>query len=224
MEDSVFESTDRFPPRWQESIRRSRLGTVGSVVGREFEMTVRILNPVYAHGKHGATSISWHELADQRGVTPDFRECRFRDVSGVELQSGRTTRQWDVEPAVGGDPRVLLHLCDILRPITPESSGLGLALWEGYAELRRVSREVPRFRIGVNREYLQLRPTSIGQVVDPVGVGRPANLCWSESGGWLVASDIDLPCTYVACPGRIGDRILNSPFLEAVEVRPELSR
>jgi hypothetical protein len=66
-----------------------------------------------------------------------------------------------------------------------------------------------------SREYLLFR----GRPRDAEGWEHGPNLWWPDDHAWCVASEIDLPYTYVGGPPELVDAILRHPAIEALPAR-----
>jgi hypothetical protein len=84
-------------------------------------------------------------------------------------------------------------------------------------------RDGPRVRLP-HREYLLYRGPA-EDVVAPASLegtwGQCANLCWPADRAWCVASEIDLPWTYVGGPRGLIDAILADGRIEALPALPD---
>ncbi len=185
---------------------------MASLVGVGFPAMVRVCNPAYRIVDGGGVPVRWREMAAARGVKVDLASCSFFDAAGVRLHSGDAGAGWEIEPRVGGDPRVLVEVVSVLRRFTADPARVGMGVWDGYAGLR--DRFPGTMRVG----RLAYHPTvgPLGCVVDPTGWGYPANLAWT--GEWLMVSDVDLPSTYVAGSEELAAALVSDGDLEAVRV------
>jgi hypothetical protein len=83
---------------------------------------------------------------------------------------------------------------------------------------------VPEVDIGGGRSYFLFHgPISAAgsMAFDFDGAQQPPNMWWPDDRAWCVASDIDLPSTYVGGSRGCIDRLIRAPELNAAEVAPE---
>jgi hypothetical protein len=78
------------------------------------------------------------------------------------------------------------------------------ATTRGFPERKRVN--LP------GRDYLLFK----GSVAEARGWQDGPNLWWPDDQAWCVASEIDLPCTYVGGASELIEQILQHPALEAL--------
>jgi hypothetical protein len=89
--------------------------------------------------------------------------------------------------------------------------------WHLGARSPRATRSLPeRKRVRLpNRDYLLFREP----LAKAEGWEDGPNLWWPDDRAWCVASEIDLPYTYVGGPKDLVDAILKSPAIEALPAR-----
>jgi hypothetical protein len=188
---------------------------VGSVVPEHFEAYARILHPAW----RGSVKVRWHELGPV-GPTTRFEGLRAPP---------------DVEPPRAGslEPDDLAALVGLLAGFTSGPSWFGV--WDGYgwmrgwpavADLAARSEPPPRRRgaappgprVEIPGRSLALYRGGIEAAVALSGppTSQSPNLWWPETRSWCVASDIDLPSTYLGGSRALVRRVLTDPRLEAV--------
>jgi uncharacterized protein YceK len=148
----------------------------------------------------------------------------------VALPPGRPAGEppWGGPPEEGAiDPAEGAALAEILRveASTPESCWF--CLWEGFGGLSEVVPEAawrsPRVHLP-GRNYILYTGPVEAVTLTSTGGRRPrtqsANLWWADDRAWCVASEIDLPWTYVGGTAHLIERVLRDPSLEAFPAAP----
>ena len=205
-----------FPEEWRRSVASVGLGRVQSLLGDRFEAYLRIMHPAYRIAACALEPVCWTTMAGP-GIT--LEDASFRDVSGIPLHSGRTSRSWDLEPRVGGDAHVTLNLLEHLRAETRHPDAVMLGLWDGYGVDPVGMAPSQPLDLGRRRYLVTAGPLSLS--CDLTGAGHHANLFWPPECTWAVACDIDLPSTYVGGTAELIEHLREDPALESVEVQPE---
>ncbi len=206
---------------------------VGSVVPTGFDAYTRIFHPAWRRGDGDQTEVRWSEVAAWSGKTV-HAEMQFHSIA-VPLP-GRNTglRPWSWEPRLAVLPRHQTNaLIRLLATYTSTPEDCWFCLWEGYGYLtggRAVaylwagkpgtSRPPPppppklkksRVRLP-GRDYLLFT----GAVAQGESWDDGPNLWWPGDRSWCVASEIDLPYTYVGGSSDLIGEILAHPLLEAL--------
>jgi len=130
-------------------------------------------------------------------------------------------------------------LAGILRDWTATPEQCWFCVWEGYGwagmvtpgtdggtprpdPVPAVVRQGPRVRLPGRDYFLYAGPVTAVTAVAPLaGDDQTANLWWPADRAWCVASEIDLPWTYLAGPAGLIRTLLADPRLEALPARPE---
>lgn len=96
------------------------------------------------------------------------------------------------------------------------------------AEYERVSRErdqimnlTPQVQVEAREYFLFRGPVSAADSLVFDEWQQSPNLWWPDDRAWCVASEIDLPSTYVGASRRCIDRLIATPVLNANEVAPD---
>lgn len=222
---------------WSESVDeaiwiRERLAPfhafiVSSVVPGGFDAYARILHPVLARGSAPRRVLRWSDVAAWTGTTLR-RDAQFHSVA---LPPARPAGEppWDGPPEEGNmDPDDAEALTEILRSKTSTPESCWFCLWEGFGWVDEV---VPaavwngsRVRLP-NRDYLLYGGPVQSVVLIAEGGRQPAaqsaSLWWPADRAWCVATEIDLPWTYVGGTAPLIESVLHDPRLEAVAAAPE---
>ena len=210
---------------------------VTSVVPGGFPGYARVLHPAEEPG-WGNRLVRWAEVAAWSG-RPLGGDAQFHSIALPPDRPARAAPWSSQGPRTGSlYPPDAEVLAGILRgwTATPEQcwwEGWG---WEGMVALSREG-EAPltpanpipapvwqgtRVRLP-NRNYLLYAgPVEAVTAVAPLsGDGQTANLWWPADRAWCVASEIDLPWTYLGGPAGLIGAVRADPRLEALPARPD---
>lgn len=222
-------------------------GTVGSIIPGGFEAYARLLHPV--HGDPGERIVRWAQVAAWSG-TALTRDVQFHDIA-LPRQDPSTQEPWqDGGPREGTlEAMDARRLVAILGAHSTPAEPCWFALWDGHgwenaarcvlvsdgpegadgppatmpelvdpvpAEVRAGSRvELP------DREYLLYTGPMGAALAFTADWEQTPNLWWPDDRSWCVATELDLPWTYVGGPASLIEQILHDPELEALPARPE---
>jgi hypothetical protein len=214
----------------EENLALPMGSTVTSIVPAGFERYVRVLHPaeVPAPGDSGeARRVRWSEVASWAGM-PLEDNARFHSVALPPEEPEGTVHPVCYPPGRGGltepDCRALVG---ILRAHTAEPGDCRFCLWEGYAWQGRQSHRIPQEVLDGPRVHLPMRDYVLyrGPVEAAGALAEPAfqtpNIWWPADRSWCVASEIDLPWTYVGGSRRLVEDILGCPDLETLPAGPD---
>lgn len=215
-------------------------GRVISVVPAAFAAYARILHPVTARDR----TVRWTEVATWSGASLG-PGTQFHDIALPEHEP-QAPAPWDSQgpwegSLTGADAATLVA---ILRGHTATPGECWFCVWEGYggdnaalftaATVTRPTaarpqalgpgpaavQDAPRVRLP-GRDYL----LSTGSIADaPACVddhGQTPSLWWPADRAWCVASEIDLPFTYLAGPAALIDQVMAEHRLEALPAHPD---
>ena len=197
---------------------------VSSWIPGDFEAYARILHPVEV--REGSPPLRWADVACWSGLalTPSS--------SWPEIALAETARASEV-PWTGQGPREgslervdALALVRVLSPLTPGHCFFGV--WEGYGGGVTVratdAGDAPR-RVGGPalvtlpwRNYELFEGPVTGASCFETQSFQSPNLWWPADRSWCVASEIDLPWSYVAGTRRVINAVLGDEVLESQEV------
>lgn len=244
MEDAPVEVEWASDPGAAEWIR-ARLApfgqnTITSVVPGGFEAYARVLHPVETDPFGVTPVVRWADVARWSGLpmTPGAQFYEIAIPAGVPEgpAPGAGSHPW--EGTLCRDDTAAL--IDLLRG----SAGDGrcwFALWEGYgwdsatmltlgggkSETTRLPDPIPReVRDGPqvelpSRRYLLYSGDLDGALAWVPSQHQTPNLWWPDDRSWCVASEIDLPWTYIGGPRPVIDRILADERIEALPAEPD---
>jgi hypothetical protein len=198
---------------------------VGGVIPSGFEAYARILHPATAHTGELA---AWAEVAQSCGAI-DHGLMQFHALVRTSPQidqvkaagwTGAAPHDGDLEPAS------LAALLDVLAAHTARPQRCWLCLWEGYGWLPHewldASASGSRLELPHRRYLLFEGPLdAVAELGDwPLPdwfLPQSPNIWWPADASWCVATEIDLPCTYVGGDRALIDDLLVDPRLEAWE-------
>ena len=212
---------------------------VTSIIPSGFSSYARVLHP--ARRTHGATVVRWREVASWShmalGMSSDFHWV------ALPAEPRTAPPPWEEGPDSGNLwPADLTVLTSRLRRHTLAPDDCWFCLWSGYGWVgvtlvREGSPPVPPSADPIpesvqsgpevrlpDREYFLYRGSVESAIVwDPDWADRPqtANLWWPEDKSWCVATEIDLPWTYVGGSQELVGELVETPGIEAVEVDAE---
>jgi hypothetical protein len=193
--------------------------TVGSVIPAGFAAYARILHPV----SQDDTVVRWSQVAAWSGQ-PLTRLAQFHDVAMPE-HTAPPDPPWDSQGPEEGTltPDDAAQLVDVLADHTP-TRRCWFGLWEGYGFDDAVYRALgdpdnpdntPRLELP-NRGYFLYRGDLATASTFVPDHRQTPNLWWAPDHSWCVASEIDLPCTYLGGPAELVGQVLGHPSLEAL--------
>ena len=212
---------------------------VGSVVPPGFPAYARVFHPASlarSRRDEPEREVRWAEVAGWNGkvVHPEMQFHRLGGPwQGVPQEHGPRI----YEPRTGAiTPGIGAALVDVLRRHTATPDKCWFCLWEGYGDLHpggsifffataaspsgepsptmpepRFPQQKHRVRLP-NRDYFLFT----GRVSQAAGWMEGPNLWWPEDRAWCVASEIDLPYTYLGGSPEAIAEILARPDLEAL--------
>ncbi len=212
---------------------------VTSVVPSGFAAYARLLHPVAAVERPGATPVRWRDIARWSGL-PLEGESEFHAVALPPVPvatpppwRGQGPRRGSLEEAD------LLVLLEILRSETSTPGHCWFCLWEGYDlagvplssdgadrvvadPIPEVARRMPRVELPHRSYLLYSGPLEDALLVPPPpSPSQSANLFWPEDRAWCVASEIDLAWTYVGGSPALVRALADAVAPEALEVAPD---
>jgi hypothetical protein len=212
---------------------------VGAVVPTGFAAYARILHPAFTREK----PVTWAEVAAWSGriIHP---EVQFHTLMPAD-QSATEPFVYPPRNGVLPEGQVRA-LAGLLSRHTSTKDRCWFCLWDGYGSLHpgafvelRAYRDSPAGRWARWRhENIKLRfrrpkrrrtPTNLvspnpqrsyllftGPIAKAAGWEDGPNIWWPDDQAWCVASEIDLPYTYVGGSKNLVDDVLTSTELEAV--------
>jgi hypothetical protein len=233
------------PPDWSDDIGQAgwigeRLTefakSITAIVPGGFEAYTRILHPAEMPRNGYGRLVRWHEVAAWSGM-PLRPNAQFHSIAMPPL-TPKAQPPWDGQGPGNGslysvDAEVLAAL---LRQRTTTPDDCWFCVWDGYGwESRQQTsptggpprilpdpipsgvRNGPRVRLP-HRDYLLFRGPveSVGALTALDLPGQTPNLWWPQDHSWCVASEIDLPWTYVGGKAEVVAELVNDGRLEAV--------
>jgi hypothetical protein len=218
---------------------------VGSVIPSGFAAYARIFHPASASRDWIPMDVTWSTVASWSGRTV-HPEMQFHAIaSAVEPSETDGPMPWSGEPRLGVLSKAQMRAVVGLLPaftLTPQTCWF--CLWDGYGYVtgavvthtftqrpppagaprpKRWNLRMPmpkslgglpdRTRVRLpHREYLLFR----GPIDKAQGWEDGPNLWWPDDRSWCIASEIDLPYSYVGGSQELVDAILEYPAIEAL--------
>jgi hypothetical protein len=213
--------------------------TVASVVPAGFDAYARVLHPAQEPDRGGERLVRWAEVAAWSGM-PLRRDAQFHSIALPPVRP-QADAPWSSQgPAEGSlylpDAEILAGL---VREWTATPGRCWFCVWDGYDwagimfarpgetgvrmpdPVPATIRNGPRVRLP-NRDYLLYAgPVDSVAAVSPLSaLEQTPNLWWPVDRAWCVATEIDLPWTYVGGPVSLIDSILGDERIEALPAEP----
>jgi len=209
---------------------------VSSIVPGGFAAYARILHPVQ-EPRDGSALVRWADVSRWSGVAmrPQIQWCEV----ALPEATPATEPPWRNQGPREGSLFVpdAEALVDDLLASTPGAESCYFCLWIGYfgggtpfvrlgdppvkaPETVQPPRlvELPWREYGLFEGHLD-QATSLD--VGDARMSQTPNLWWPSDHAWCVASEIDMPWTYVGGSRELIERVLNDERLEAYEVAPD---
>ena len=220
------------PADWLvEQLSPPTANVVTSIVPRGFEAYAKILHPVPV-GSGGSETIRWAEVSRWSQV-PLHPAIQWHEVTLPEVVTSLPIPWSNQGPREGSLSRDYTEA--LIEDLTPFTSGpCFFAIWEGYGSAGVHPQSEPRGASYVERSRrcptirLPWRDYEVFEGALPGAVALDAsgrrfqspNLWWTEDHSWCVASEIDLPWTFVGGSRDLINELLHDSRLEALPVLP----
>jgi hypothetical protein len=193
---------------------------VGSVVPEGFAAYARVLHPARRRVEGGGEGerVRWSTVASWTARTV-HAEMQFDRVA---LLAGRNEYPaWGYRPAEGVLPREdCERLASLLHPFTSTPDVCWFGIWEGYGFLDPKRHEgLPRVKTPERTYILYRGPLQAVTAFSWGQTWQSPNLWWPDDRAWCVATEIDLPETYVGGSEAAIDRVVADSQLEALRTR-----
>ena len=221
---------------WVQEGFGPRFKHIESLLPRGFEAYARIFHPARALDDH---PVRWSDVAAWSGRTA-HPLMAFERISVPTPESELTDRgpaPWHDDPAFGRlDDDQATVLADFLRGFTSTPESCFFGVWEGYGQFHSGGRAY-FYKSGKSGSMKLDPPADIGKAQRIESVlhlkyllysgplstvmafidhwSHSPNLWWPEDRRWCVATDIDLPSSYIGCDARCLEALLRHASLEA---------
>ncbi len=213
---------------------------VTSVVPGGFGAYARVLHPA-EEPSWGTRLVRWAEVAAWSGMPLD-RDAQFHTIA-LPPSRPAADAPWSSQGPREGSlyPPDAMVLAEIAGEWTSTPGQCWFCVWDGYGWDNVAVLTAPgqppaapppdpvpaAVRSGArvhlpHRDYLLYRgPAAAVTWAGPrAGEEQAANLWWPQDRAWCVASEIDLPWSYVAGPAGLIERILADTRIEALPAGP----
>jgi hypothetical protein len=193
-------------------------GVLTSVVPAGFDAYARVLHPIHPSARDQQPG-RWIDVASWSGVelVPgiDFPDIALpeHEPTGVEPWPGQVPQVGTLHPACAD------ALAAVLARHTSTPDRCWFCTWEGWGSVG--FDDGPRVELP-NRNYaLFVGPlAALPSLMDAQDDHSP-NLWWPDDRAWCVATEIDLPWTYVGGSAALISDVLAEPRLEAQPASPD---
>jgi len=212
---------------------------VTSVVPGGFGAYARVLHPA-EEPRWGQRLVRWAEVAAWSG-TPLRADAQFHTVALPPVRPGRDAPWSSQGPREGSlYPPDAEALAGLVREWTATPEQCWFCLWDGYGwggtlltpagqpsvrlpdPVPEPVRQGPRVRLPQRDYLLYAGPAEAVLAAAPLsGDDQTANLWWPADRAWCVASEIDLPWTYVGGPAGLIGRLLADERIETLPAGPD---
>jgi hypothetical protein len=185
-----------------------------SVIPSGFEAYARVLHPA-EESRHGGRLVRWAEVAAWSGAallsSSQFADVAFpeHEPAGPAPWSGRGPQTGCLR---GADADVLV---EVLAGFTGTPERCWFCVWEGYGP----SSAGLRVRLPARDYLFYAGPIAAAQTFRDLKLHFP-NLWWPADRAWCVASEIDLPWTYVGGSSALVNSLRDEPRIEAQLASP----
>ena len=212
---------------FRERLRPPWNNVASSWVPTGFDAYARILHPI--RDENGQPLIRWADVSRWSGVALK-PSVQWYHVALPEVAPSAEPPWPGHGPCVGSLSRAdALELVRRLVVWTP--GGCSFGVWEGYGGDLTVGgpvvEDVPRRSDEMAvlelpwRSYAMFEGPVAGATCFMTSRFQSPNLWWPEDRSWFIASEIDLPWTYVAGSRHLVDELLDDPEIEALESSPD---
>jgi hypothetical protein len=219
---------------------------VGAVIPTGFAAYAKVLHPASTWRDH--TDVRWAEVAASTGkvIHPLVQfHAIATPVAGRELED----RTWSGEPRIGTlSDRQAHAMARLVEKHTSTPDACWFCLWDGYGyfapggmiEARAYFTKGSKPRLSRLPFSVQKKPKKLsvtakkvtpnnarsyllftGSVRDAVGWEDGPNIWWPHDRAWCVASEIDLPYSYVGGSKELIEEVLADSELEALPAQLE---
>jgi hypothetical protein len=212
---------------------------VTSFEPRGFAAYARVLHPA-ADPLRGERLVRWADVAAWSGM-PLQADAQFHSVALPPVRPDGDPPGWGMPPETGSlYPPDAEILAGIAREWTTTPERCWFCVWDGYgwdgtqlarpgepsvplpATIPQAVLRGPRVHLPERDYLLYAGPVETVDAVAPVaGSYQTANLWWPSDRAWCVASEIDLPWTYVGGPAGLIERLLADGRLEVLPAGPD---
>ena len=209
---------DVSPARWVQDRLRD-FATVRALVPESYPAYARIFHPAYRSPKE-ERPVRWSEIAAWTGRTV-HPMMQFERIAILEMYRNPS---WGWRPGNGSIPEAECRtLIEVLKHFTATPDRCWFCLWEGYGDIN--PRLYDRARVKApGRDHLLFRGPleSVMKFAgedQEFGLHIPPSIWWPDDRAWCVATDVDLPHSYVGGSEECIEALLARPELEALPAR-----
>jgi hypothetical protein len=219
--------------------RLSASATLTSIVPAGFDAYARVLHPAQVPEQNGERLVRWTQVAAWSGM-PLHRDAQFHSVALPPVRP-EAPAPWQSQGPEEGclylpDAEVLAGLA---REWTAMPRQCWFCVWDGYGweattfarpgehsvrlpdPVPTTVRSGPRVRLPHRDYLLYAGPVEAVTTIAPLSQSaQTPNLWWPADRAWCVATDIDLPWTYIGGPAGLIERILGDNRIEALPAGP----
>jgi hypothetical protein len=198
--------------------------TVASVIPIVDEVRQRVVQVLHPWPTRDGPA-RWSEIAARVGVDrsalwPVASPSEYADAA-LEVSGGGAPRQGQLESHIAS------ALVDDLASATATPDDVLFLIWNGWAGVP-YNRWPDAAEVDLaHRPSVLLRgpltglTANLSDLDDPVPGRWGALLCWPVDRSWVMATEVDLPCTYVVGTPQLVEALLEDARLESGRTGPE---
>ena len=235
--NSIMPSDNTALAEWiRERLSPPDMHVVTSVVPSGFEAYARIFHPVQVP-QEGIPLIRWAEVSNWSGVAM-HRRVQWHEIA-LPQSIPSTDPPWTSQGPRQGSlcfPDALALIED-LAPFTSTPQSCCFCVWVGFGDggsdvytdsksvqPKRSAPPGPRKLVELPWRDYELFEGPLSRVLDTTALHhqnqQTPNLWWPKDHAWCVASEIDLPWTYVGGPAELIARLASDERIEVVGANP----
>jgi hypothetical protein len=222
-----------------ERLRAPHEQVVASIVPGGFDAYVRLLHPIGARANPDGVRVRWAEVAAWSGRALEC-DSQFHAIAVSRDESEQPPPWHGAKPLPGSlEPDDAVALIDVLGRHTSTPSRCWFCIWDGYGWQDEGSlpdrvelaghladpavppevRDGPRVQLPW-RDYLLYSGPIEAALAFIDSEGQTPNVFWPEDRAWCVASEIDLPSTYVGGSRQLAAELVEDDRIETLAAEP----
>jgi len=190
---------------------------LASLVPADFTGYARVLHP--AHRGPEQCPVRWADVAAANGRVA-HPEMQWANIADTSSHISPRPDIWTDQPCWGELPAPEMgRLVDLLSEHTETRDRIWFAIWDGWGTPTAGHHATAHFDLPGRRYKLVTAPIDAARTgVAAVPDWTSPQIWWSDDRAWIVASEIDLCCTYVGGSAACIATLLTDASLEVLPV------